>query len=83
MKQINPVSMWVNGKMVNAVLINMYSVNDNLKDSATFYYQLLSAENEVLAQGNLAMSEADYLTWNGTNVAIFNWAALQLNITLL
>jgi hypothetical protein len=46
MKQINPVPMWVNGKNVNAIFINLYSINDNLENSATFYYQLLSAKND-------------------------------------
>jgi hypothetical protein len=86
MKQINPISMWVNGKNVNADFITLYSVNDNLQTSATFYYQLSSADNQNLASGNLTMSGEDYIAWGnggGINLAAFEWAALQLNITLL
>ena len=85
MKQINPVSMWVNGKNTNAIFINLYSVNDNLKDSATFYYALLSAENETLASGNLTISGNEYVTWgtnDDVNLAAFEWACLKLNLTL-
>lgn len=85
MKQINPVAMWVNGKNVNAIFINLYSVNDNLNNSATFYYALLSAENESLANGNLTISGDDYIVWGNAqdiNLAAFQWAASQLNITL-
>ena len=85
MKQINPVAMWVNGKNVNAIFINLYSVNDNLSNSATFYYQLLSAENESLTSGNLTMLGDDYITWGNAqdiNLAAFQWASKQLNIIL-
>ena len=85
MKQINPVAMWVNGKNVNAIFINLYSVNDNLINSATFYYALLSAENESLAAGNLTISGEDYETWGATedvNLAAFDWACTKLNLTL-
>jgi len=83
MKQINPVPMWINGKNVNAEFINVISVNDNLQNSATFYYQLLSVTNDVLVTGNLTMSGDEYLNWNGTNQAAFVWSAKQLNLTLI
>lgn len=85
MKQIQPVPMWVNGKIVNADFITLYSVNDNLKDSATFYYQLSSADNQNLSSGNLTMSGDDYITWGNAqdiNLAAFQWASKQLNIIL-
>jgi hypothetical protein len=86
MKQIQPVPMWINGKIVNADFITLYSVNDNLQTSATFYYQLSSADNQNLASGNLTMSGEDYIAWGNAqdiNLAAFQWAASQLNITLL
>ena len=85
MKQINPVAMWVNGKNANAIFINVISVNDNLINSATFYYQLLSAENETLAAGNLTISGEDYDAWGANedvNKAAFEWACVKLNLTL-
>ena len=85
MKQINPVAMWVNGKTTNAIFINLYSVNDNLINSATFYYALLSTENETLAAGNITISGEDYDTWGANvdvNLAAFDWACNKLNLTL-
>jgi len=86
MKQINPVAMWVNGSNVNAIFINLYSINDNLSNSATFYYALLSAENETLAAGNLTISGEDYEVWGANedvNLAAFEWACTKLNLTLV
>ena len=40
MKQIQPVSIWYNGQTVIANILDMNSTNDNLTDSATFYYVL-------------------------------------------
>ena len=85
MKQINPVPMWVNGSNVNAIFINLYSINDNLNDSATFYYALLSAENETLVAGNLTISGEEYEIWGANedvNKAAFDWACVKLNLTL-
>jgi hypothetical protein len=85
MKQINPMAMWVNGKNVNAIFINLYSINDNLSNSATFYYALLSAENETLAAGNLTISGEEYEIWGANenvNLAAFAWACTKLNLTL-
>jgi len=86
MKQINPVAMWVNGSNINAIFINLYSINDNLSNSATFYYALLSAENESLAAGNLTISGEDYEVWGANedvNLAAFEWACAKLNLTLV
>jgi len=85
MKQINPVAMWVNGSNMNAIFINLYSINDNLENSATFYYALLSAENKSLAAGNLTISGEDYEVWGAkedVNLAAFDWACAKLNLTL-
>ena len=93
MKQIQPVNIWSDGQQKQANNINMYVVNDNLADSATFYYQLLkvtgSGETETseqLAQGNLTMSGTDYENWGDSgdiNEEVYVWAAEQLNLTLI
>ena len=65
MKQIQPVSIWYNGQMVQATILNMASISDNLSTSATFLYQLLSADNIALTNGNLIMEGTDYVNyWN-------------------
>jgi hypothetical protein len=85
MKQIQPIQIWVNGQQQTATLFSLIIINDNLSNSATFYYQLLDADAVKLADGNLTMSEPTYDQW-GTSTDVnqwaYEWAATQLNITL-
>ena len=85
MKQIQPITLWVNGQQETATLFNLIIINDNLLNSATFYYQLLDADATKLADGNLTIGEPDYDVWGASadiNLAAYQWAASQLNITL-
>lgn len=41
MVPIQPVQVWFNGVEMQANRLNLYVINDNLKDSATFFYSLL------------------------------------------
>ena len=86
MKQIQPFSLWVNGQQQTATLFNLIIINDNLSNSATFYWQLLDADAVKLADGNLTMGEPDYDVWNSAqdvNLAAYQWAASKLNIILV
>jgi len=86
MKQIQPVSIWYNGIMVSATLFNMVSISDNLKDSATFYYQLFTAINQQVAEGNLTMEGFDYEAYStspDSNAYAYSWGASKLNLTLV
>jgi len=86
MKQIQPVSIWYNGQMVQATLFNLVSISDNLSTSATFYYALLNAEEVRLADGNLTMTGFDYEAYStspDSNSYAYNWAAGKLNLTLV
>jgi hypothetical protein len=86
MKTIEPVSIWDNGKTLNATILNAYAVNVTLGSSATFYYSL-SAENDdqsigaQVAQGNLSMTGDDYKKWAADAYA-WDWIAQQLNLTI-
>jgi len=85
MKQIQPIQIWVNGEDQTATLFNLIIINDNLLNSATFYWQLLDADASKLADGNLTIGEPDYDVWGSSadiNLAAYQWAASQLNITL-
>jgi hypothetical protein len=85
MKQIQPLTLWVNGQQVTATLFSLIIINDNLLDSATFYWQLLDANRFNLQDGNLTMDAADYAVWSSTqdiNQSAYDWAANKLNITL-
>jgi hypothetical protein len=86
MKQIQPFTLWVNGQQVTATLFNLIIINDNLLNSATFYWQLLDADSVKLQDGNLTMGEPDYDVWGSSadiNLAAYEWAASKLNITLV
>lgn len=86
MKQIQPLTLWVNGQQKTATLFSLISINDNLLDSATFYWQLLDADSVKLQDGNLTMDAADYAVWSSAqdvNLAAYQWAASKLNITLV
>ena len=41
MRPIEPVQVWFNGVEMEANRLNLYVINDNLKDSATFFYALV------------------------------------------
>ena len=90
MKQIQPVSIWYNGSFINANIFNLYIISDNLTDSATFYYGLLSGTLQelgtTLAQGNLVMDGFDYeafTTSPDSNAYAYQWAATKLNLTII
>ena len=86
MKTIEPVSIWDNGTVQEAKILNAYAINVTLGTSATFYYQLFS-ENSVmpikmqLAQGNLTMTGEAYAQWEMDDYA-WDWVAQQLNLTI-
>jgi hypothetical protein len=64
----------------------MLSSSDNLIDTATFYYQLYSATNIQLADGNLKMTGFDYDAYSSSpdsNSYAYQWGATQLNLTLI
>jgi hypothetical protein len=86
MKQIQPVSIWYNGQMIQATIFNMTSIGDNLSTSATFFYQLLSTEKQELANGNLILSGFDYEAYStspDSNAYAYQWGATQLNLILV
>lgn len=86
MKTIEAVSIWDNGTVQEAKVLNAYAVNVVLGNSATFYYQMLSetAEGNIgmqLAQGNLNMSGEAYAQWEVDSYA-WDWVAEQLNLVI-
>lgn len=80
MKQIEPVVFPLN--LGTATILNAYCINDNLINSATFYYALLTETMVNLSQGNLTMTGEDYAAWQ-TNQYAYDWIAEQLNLTIV
>jgi hypothetical protein len=85
MKQIQPIQIWVNGQQQTATVFSLIIINDNLLNSATFYWQLFDSAEVKLADGNLTMVEPQYDQWgtsSDVNQWAYEWAATQLNITI-
>ena len=86
MKTIEAVSIWDNGTVQEAKILNAYAVNVTLNTSATFYYQLFAENQDLsqgpqLAQGNLTMTGEAYEQWQADSYA-WDWVAEQLNLTI-
>ena len=85
MKTIEPISIWDNGTVQEAIVLNTYAVNVQLNNSATFWWGLYSTNNAqldiVLSQGNLSMTGEAYTEWQADSYA-WDWVASQLNLTI-
>lgn len=86
MKTIQSVTIWDKGASKQATILNAYAINVTLNTSATFYYSLLSAnedgsQGEVLTQGNLSMVGDDYEQWVIDNDA-WDYIATSLNLVI-
>ena len=93
MAQIQPITLWIQGQTKTANAFDLSIVNDDLATRAVLYYRLGSetqSETETqtiwLQDGNLTIDGEDYQTWDAdpsANEWIYNWAAGQLNITII
>jgi hypothetical protein len=86
MKTIEAVSIWDNGQVQEAKILNAYAVNVTLGTSATFYYTLLTENSDLsvgqqIAEGNLTMTGEAYSAWEVDSYA-WDWVAEQLNLTI-
>ena len=95
-KQIEPITIWVNGVSKVAEYLQVTGINDNYESSATNYWQLFTkvttdgvdSQGEQVAQGNLTIDGQDYINWGdqpamAINEWIYNWSADKLNLVLL
>jgi hypothetical protein len=86
MKQITPISIWDNGTVQEATVLNTYAINVQLNNSATFWWGLYSTLDgniaNQLSQGNLTMSGEAYAEWQEDSYA-WDWVAGQLNLTII
>jgi hypothetical protein len=82
MKTIESINIWYNGTTDSATIMNLTCINDNLFNSATFYYELKDIAFVTIANGNLTMTLPDYATDWQTNDAAYLWAATKLNLVI-
>jgi hypothetical protein len=88
MKTITPQPIWVDGISKLASVIFSQVNSDNMKDTATFYFQLYQ-EVDVnivpLVNGTINMTGADYTTYNSSSDAndyAWTWIATTLGLTI-
>jgi len=74
---------WVDGKQVDASLIDVDCVEDDLATTANFRYTLKDSTGAQLAQGFIKMTGADYMQYSTQNNHAqrgTNWVIQQLNL---
>ncbi len=84
MKQIEPISIWDNGIVQEALVLNTCVTNLQLNKSATFWWGLYnSIEGNIgvtLSQGNLVMDADDYQLWDADE---FAWEFVAGKLSLI
>ena len=85
MKTIQPISIWDNGTVQEASVLNTSAINVQLNNSAIFWWGLYSTLDgniaNQLSQGNLTMSGEAYTQWTIDEYA-WEYVATQLNLTI-
>jgi hypothetical protein len=78
---IEATQIWQNGEIKTATQINAKIISDNLKDSAGFYFELLTEEGQRLADGNINISGEDYENWF-SNEDAYTYICNKLNLII-
>lgn len=74
---------WVDGKQIDASLIDVDCVEDDLATAANFRYTLKDSSGAQLVQGYIKMTGADYTQYSTQNNHAqrgTNWVIQQLNL---
>lgn len=82
MKAIKPISIWKEGVTTNATKLECYITKDNLIDSATLSWSILSDNTEILGNGVIQISGDDYVQWSDNDYA-WNYIATKLGIEFI
>jgi hypothetical protein len=80
-RAISAVSTWNNGAAVSATQFFLKCINDDLDTEAVYYYEIRTAADVPVADGNLTMTGSDY-TSRTDNDYTWEWAADELGLTL-
>jgi len=97
MKQIQPITIWINGEEKIAEYISVTGVYDNNASEAKEFWQLytkivdeqgVAETGEQIAQGNISIQGQDYINWGdqpamNVNAWIYDWVAQQINATII
>lgn len=58
-------------------------INSTTDTSCNTYWELLNSDNKVLADGNLPITEEEYILWDATNESLENIVLNKLNLERL
>ena len=86
MVNIQPVQVFTNYGPTYATQFDLIIIEDNLKNFATFKYNLCDLNGVPLYNGNLTMNEPDYSLWNADsdiNQSAYIWATTELGLTII
>lgn len=97
MKQIQPITIWINGEEKIAEYISVTGVYDNNASEAKEFWQLytkivddqgVAKSGQEIAQGPVTISGQDYINWGdqpamNVNEWIYNWVAQQINAVIV
>lgn len=97
MKQIQPITIWINGEEKIAEYISVTGVYDNNASEAKEFWQLytkivdeqgVAETGEQIAQGNISIQGQDYINWGdqpamNVNEWIYDWVAQKINATII
>jgi hypothetical protein len=96
MKQIQPVSIWIDGENKIGQYFQVIGISDNYENTANNNWQIfikvtidgIDQPGEVISSGNLSISGQDYIDWgnvpaSSVNTWIYNWSAQQLNLIII
>lgn len=82
-RPIKEVKIWRDGVQYDANDIDVVIAFDNCESSATIYYKLSDSTGQIVADGNITISGADYLNWASKpnhNRTATNYAMRYLNL---
>jgi len=82
MRRISPLPIWKDGSTTDATKMECSIIKDNLIDSATLAWSLLSENTEILSEGTLQIYGDDYTNWSD-NVYAWNYIADKLGLTFV
>ena len=95
MKAITPVNIWHEGTLKEASLLDVASSYDDLNSYATLTYRLMesapapepmtppSMMNSLIASGQVYMGGQDYIDWDNSNEAAYEFVAGKLNLEIV
>lgn len=98
MVNIEPISLWHEGASKTVSKLEVASSYDDLKSYASFVYRLVEVipaqqapegmgpypdMNNIIVSGNVYMGGQDYIDWDNSNEAAYDFVADKLNLTIV